>query len=342
VPEIPFKFVGKPDNLNVILDPDEIKAIFDNNPEEVRKAVIALTNALESVVDGASGADNLGVTPIPVIGEQSSVQSVIEALIARLQATTSASGAKFTGAEEIVGLTGNDVQTLLSALKALVDAHKNSSDHDGRYFTETEMKSTTDGVSGADKIGATKIATSPENVQGILEWLKAQIDAIVSSGIADDSVTDVKLSNTAGQIKDVVTRHLVEDATDAHLPINVGLGNVLNEEQIPASEKGSSNGVATLNEIGSVPVSQLGLAITGLSIKAGIISNGGTIPKTTGYTNYMYLVSLSDAYTNIYTNSIYKISLSVDQSTRIVSAECLDNNNLPGTISVRYYELAWK
>ena len=118
IPEISFKFVGKPDNLNSVLGPDEIKAALDAGPEEVRLAVIALTNALKSVVDGSSGADN---------------------------------------------------------------------------------------------IGATAISTSPSNVQGILEWLKDQVDLIVAGGVADESVTDAKLSNTAGQIKERVASHLADD-----------------------------------------------------------------------------------------------------------------------------------
>lgn len=43
----------------------------------------------------------------------------------------------------------------------------------------------------------------------------------------------------------------------------VGLGNVLNVEQIPASDKGAANGVAELGSDGKVPASQLPAAVAG-------------------------------------------------------------------------------
>jgi len=44
-------------------------------------------------------------------------------------------------------------------------------------------------------------------------WLYQQIVSAVLSGVADNSLTDVKLSNVAGQIKGVVAAHLVQDAS---------------------------------------------------------------------------------------------------------------------------------
>lgn len=52
--------------------------------------------------------------------------------------------------------------------------------------------------------------------------------------------------------------HLAEDATGAHLPKNVGLGNVDNVKQIPMDEKGQPNGVATLDSQGKLLNSQVG------------------------------------------------------------------------------------
>jgi hypothetical protein len=182
IPEITFKFVGKPDNLNSILDPDEIKAVLDAGPEEIRQAAIALTNALSSITDNSSGADN---------------------------------------------------------------------------------------------IGATAISTSPATVQGILEWLKAQIDTIVAGGVADGSVTDAKLSGTAGQIKERVATHVAlsssetvkghvelatptettagTDNTRAVTPLGLKSATDL---LIPLSQKGANSGIASLNAIGKLTASQ--------------------------------------------------------------------------------------
>ena len=174
---------------------------------------------LASITAGTSGANNIAMTPIPTIGVQADVQSVVEALIARLQAVTAGlSGAKFVGVETIAGLTGNDVQTLLAALKVLVDGdytaqsnalgtHKTSADHDGRYFTETELTATT----GAGLVGATAPSgLTGTTVQALINALKTAIDGVVLSGIVDGSLTDIKLSNTAGQIKERVSTHLAD------------------------------------------------------------------------------------------------------------------------------------
>ncbi|MEG6521148.1 phage tail protein [Desulfotomaculum sp. 1211_IL3151] len=52
--------------------------------------------------------------------------------------------------------------------------------------------------------------------------------AVSAAVLADGTVTDDKLSNVAGQLKGVVAGHLAEIVTDAHLPLNVGLGNLQN------------------------------------------------------------------------------------------------------------------
>lgn len=203
--------------------PLQTKQNMNARGEELRLALNALITALNSVTDGSSGADNLGMTPIPAIDVTANTpQAIMEALATRLQAITAgASGAEFIGAETIVGLTGNDVQTLLAALKALADTyntnqtgalntHKTSADHDGRYYTqallnsgqldtryytETELGATTDSASGADKIGATQVtAGSGTTVQAIVEWLYAQIVSVTLGQIPDGSLTNAKLA----------------------------------------------------------------------------------------------------------------------------------------------------
>jgi hypothetical protein len=177
------------DKPNQTMSAAEVKAQFDAAPDELRLAFNQLIDDLQSVVDGDSGADNIAVTGI-------------------------------------AGLTGDSVQELLEALKTLVDTKSNTADVysktaldggqlDTRYFTETELQSTTDSISGADKIGATPISTSPSTVQGILEWLKQQIDSAVLGQIPDGSVTPVKLSfDPATQAE--LDVHQAEDAIDAH------------------------------------------------------------------------------------------------------------------------------
>jgi len=120
--------------------PAEQKTNFDKRSEEMRVALNAVTAILNAVTDGASGADSLGMTAIPALGASATVQSIVEALVTRLQATTdSASGADLIGATAISGLTGATAQALLEALSSALTTHKTSTDHDGRYYTETEV-----------------------------------------------------------------------------------------------------------------------------------------------------------------------------------------------------------
>lgn len=102
--------------------PSQTKQNFNARTEELRLALNAVANLLNATTSGASGAKNVAMTPIASFGTQANVQDVVEALILRLQAVTaSLSGAKFIGVETIAGLTGNDVQTLLAALKIAID-----------------------------------------------------------------------------------------------------------------------------------------------------------------------------------------------------------------------------
>jgi hypothetical protein len=69
-------------------------------------------------------------------------------------------------------------------------------------------------------VGTTAIAgVAGATVQAQLESLKGLIDAVVLGGIPDDSITDAKLSTTAGAILDVVTSHTAATADMQFLTI---------------------------------------------------------------------------------------------------------------------------
>jgi methionine synthase I (cobalamin-dependent) len=84
-----------------------------------------------------------------------------------------------------------------------------------------ELESIQADSSGADCIGASEIAPgSGTKVMAILKWLYTQITNLVLGQIPDGGIADAKLSNTEGQIKDKVAKHLIdysafkEDAED--------------------------------------------------------------------------------------------------------------------------------
>lgn len=87
------KVVDLTDTPSENMSPADIKAWFDSSPEELRVKINAIVDDLTSTATGNSGANNIGV-------------------------------------ETISGLTGNDVQTLLSALKTITD---NKTDKTGNH-----------------------------------------------------------------------------------------------------------------------------------------------------------------------------------------------------------------
>lgn len=90
------------------------------------------------------------------------------------------------------------------------------------------------------------------------------------------------------------------------------------------------------------------------SAKSGTIAHGGTIPKTPGYKNYMYFVSINNVSSISSDNQEYTAGFqsecSVIQSTRVVSVRArtyyYTNGNINGWLSwsngtANYLELAW-
>lgn len=195
---ISWKFVGKPYDLNSILTPDGVWEKLDLGAEEVRQSLITLIDELQSVVDASSGADNVGMTPITVLGAQTTVQATIEALVTRLQATTdSASGADLICATGISGLTGASVQALLESLKGYVDSDK--------------VKLTTDQtIAGVKTFSSSPIVPTPTTDTQAAN--KSYVDSQTPLSVPNGSITDLKLSDAEGDIKQRLSAHLAENA----------------------------------------------------------------------------------------------------------------------------------
>lgn len=69
------------------------------------------------------------------------------------------------------------------------------------------LQSTATGDSGADNIKVTPIDTSPDTVQGALEWIKEQINVAQLGQLVDGAITDDKLSNDPLNIKNRFNDH---------------------------------------------------------------------------------------------------------------------------------------
>ena len=121
----------------------------------------------------------------------------------------------------------------------------------------------------------------------------------------------------AGEVDSKVTTH-VDNKENPHkvTKAQVGLGSVDNVQQIPLSQKGFANGVATLDAKGKVPVAQMpttktinGASIFGtgnLQLSASLYKIVDTLPTTGIDTSKIYLVPAESFTTNNYkTEYIY-------------------------------------
>lgn len=188
----------------------QLKAAFDANANgEIKTAINAIIDDLVAIADGASGADNIGATAITDL-DGATVQALIESLRNKLKSIIDgSSGADFINATAIFGLDGTTVQALLEALKTYIDTHKSSTDHDGRYYTETELKAT-DGVTGSNVIGTPAISgVNGTTVKDQLASLKTLLVNALLGQIVDGSLTNVKLADDikVGSLANLTTEH---------------------------------------------------------------------------------------------------------------------------------------
>lgn len=269
-------------NANDGLSYTQLQAKFDEASNLIKTYLNStLLNELSSTVDGSSGADNIGATAINDL-TGTTIQALLESLRNNLKSTVDgSSGADFVNATAIDGLSGTTVQALLEAINSALTAHKSSSDHDGRYytetelnngqldnryFTETELSSTTDNSSGADKIGATAISGSPTTVQGILEWLKTQIDNTTLGQIPDGSLTTVKFSDTA------ITNAKIANSTITNAKIS--------NDTITNSNLGTDIKVGSLSSLTTTAKSSIVEAINEHDSEIGTLSSLTTTTKS--------------------------------------------------------------
>ena len=96
--------------------------------------------------------------------------------------------------------------------------------------------------------------------------LITKLEGLDDQNTLDAAIADAKKAGTdaaalAEQNKNTIDNYTVNGHKISGNPVltktDVGLGNVTNEAQIPLSQKGAANGVATLSENGKVPASQL-------------------------------------------------------------------------------------
>ena len=197
------------------------ESVTDITGTTIRAQLVDLRNKLKAITDGSSGADFINATAIAG-WTGSTVQALLESAKAYIdtfvsQTSNIADSAITTiklqnlavTAEKIANLTitaskiaDNAVTTTKIADGAVTDTQIATGTLDGRYFTETELQSTTTGTSGADKIGSGAISgVTGTTVYTQMASLKSQVDFGIMGQIPDGSITDIKLSDASADIK---------------------------------------------------------------------------------------------------------------------------------------------
>jgi len=188
-----------------------LKVLFDTDVNTIKTRFNAFVDETASVVDGSSGADNVSITQVSAF-TSASVQAILEEINTRITAVTdSASGADYIGSTAVTGVTGATVQSQIESIKSLIDTanglitdgsnalttHKTSSDHDSRYYTETEVD--------ALDVANVKL-TGVQTVAGVKTFSSSPIVPVPTTDLqastkkyVDDSVTTLD-TDLQGQI----------------------------------------------------------------------------------------------------------------------------------------------
>lgn len=94
-------------------------------------------------------------------------------------------------------------------------------------------------------------------VSGIDLALEAKVDKEEGKQLSTNDYTTAEKNKLAEAINESTANTLINTAISKLTKASVGLGNVTNDSQVKRSEMGTANGIATLNDRGLVPVSQL-------------------------------------------------------------------------------------
>lgn len=143
----------------------------------------------------------------------------------------------------------------------------------------------------------TKTQIGLSNVTNNLQATKTEFDSHTNNTNNPHSVTktQVGLENVTNDLQATKTEFdsHTNNTNNPHsvTKTQVGLSNVLNLEQIPTTEKGVANGVATLNSSGKVPTEQLPAEFMVYQGTWNASTNTPTISDATGSNGEVYITS---------------------------------------------------
>lgn len=193
-------------------------------------------------------------------------------------------------------------KTILDKLVLIQTVADADGSYDSRYFTETELQSTTPTTSGATKIG---VSGTPSNytptaatAQGHFEGINAAI-ALAGGTSFSDAMFEIYQDGdpTAKSVFDLSALSAATTRTISMPDTNVDLGLIASA--IQSSEKGAANGVATLDADQLIPIAQIPPAAlerlvivadeaARFALTTATVQNGDTVKQTD--TEVMYFV----------------------------------------------------
>lgn len=268
-----FKHSSQIDALYTQYTANQIKSLFDSRGVELRTALNLLITALSST----NGASDIGTSTIQDIGG-ANIQAMLQSIRDKLKSVSDGtSGADFVNATSIAGLSGSTVQSLLEALKTYVDTYNTnhklstSTDHDNRYYTETEIDSK-----------ETSLNNSINNLAGngrTTETVKGNADSIANHKVSGDHDTRYF---TKDQLQSIADGSSGADNIKA-TPINANSGNTVQAQlewlltQIAVAATGSiPDGSITEAKLAQALIDKINAALSNVGVLTTLLTTNKT------------------------------------------------------------------
>jgi hypothetical protein len=223
-----------------------------------------------------------------------------------------------TGADPFAAVADTiaNMKSLLTGVINALATHKTSADHDGRYYTETEIDEM---EITAERVTAEPVATdSGSTVQAILAWLKDQIYNVVLDQVPDDSINNAKLGT------DVKVGSLAELTTAIKTSVVAAMNSIVSVVSGISTDLDTHKAEnATEEKLGHVKVKTKsdGTLIIPVNVEDGnqytiVLNNDEHLAKVAESDSYggnIYGLTMDDAYIYIggaTTQKVYKLNKS--------------------------------
>ena len=185
--------------------------------------------------------------------------------------------------QKLVEDTINTVTEMISGLTTVVEGEKGKLEALTAKVTEIEDV-TIPGIN--ESITSTKDTVDNYTVNGhkisenpVLNKTDIGLDKVDNTADVDKPISTAT-QEALDELESTINDHIANKSNPHEVTKEqVGLGNVTNDAQIKRSEMGVANGVATLNEEGKVPVSQLDGALAHVFGIEKAVANQSALPE---------------------------------------------------------------